>query len=99
MLSSAGIVPGLDAQSFTGDHVATALCHFGTVLVFSWRCGSRHSLCAHLSSTATLLVQSQDLPTSIVDGAHQRRGRTEDCANPREQVLSRGDLIQLNRAK
>jgi uncharacterized protein involved in exopolysaccharide biosynthesis len=45
-------------------------------------------------STATLLVQSQDLPTSIVDaptnGAVEQR-----IARIREQVLSRGDLIQL----
>ena len=45
-------------------------------------------------STATLLVQSQDLPTSIVaapaTGAIEQR-----IARIREQVLSRGDLIQL----
>jgi uncharacterized protein involved in exopolysaccharide biosynthesis len=45
-------------------------------------------------SSATLLVQSQDLPTSIVDaptnGAVEQR-----IARIREQVLSRGDLIQL----
>src|SRR3982751_5449255 len=45
-------------------------------------------------STATLLVQSQDLPTSIVDaptnGAVEQR-----IARIRQQVLSRGDLIQL----
>jgi uncharacterized protein involved in exopolysaccharide biosynthesis len=45
-------------------------------------------------STATLLVQSQDLPTTIVDapasGAIEQR-----IARIREQVLSRGDLIQL----
>lgn len=45
-------------------------------------------------STATLLVQSQDLPTSLVDapvgGAIDQR-----IARIREQVLSRGDLIQL----
>ena len=44
-------------------------------------------------STATLLVQSQDLPTTIVDaptnGAIEQR-----IARIREQVLSRGDLIQ-----
>src|SRR5579864_1095818 len=44
-------------------------------------------------STATLLVQSQDLPTSVVDspasGAVEQR-----IARIREQVLSRGDLIQ-----
>ena len=45
-------------------------------------------------STATLLVQSQDLPTTIVDaptnGAIEQR-----IARIREQVLSRGDLVQL----
>jgi succinoglycan biosynthesis transport protein ExoP len=45
-------------------------------------------------SNATLLVQAQDLPTSVVDaptsGAVEQR-----IARIREQVLSRGDLIQL----
>jgi uncharacterized protein involved in exopolysaccharide biosynthesis len=45
-------------------------------------------------STATLLVQSQDLPSTLVDsptnGAVEQR-----IARIREQVLSRGDLIQL----
>ena len=45
-------------------------------------------------STATLLVQSQDLPTNLVEsptnGAVEQR-----IARIREQVLSRGDLIQL----
>jgi uncharacterized protein involved in exopolysaccharide biosynthesis len=45
-------------------------------------------------STATLLVQSQDLPTTLVNaptsGAVEQR-----IARIREQVLSRGDLIQL----
>jgi uncharacterized protein involved in exopolysaccharide biosynthesis len=45
-------------------------------------------------STATLLVQSQDLPTTLVDsptnGAVEQR-----IARIREQVLSRGDLIEL----
>jgi succinoglycan biosynthesis transport protein ExoP len=45
-------------------------------------------------STATLLVQAQDLPKSIVDapidGAVEQR-----IARIREQVLSRGDLIEL----
>jgi uncharacterized protein involved in exopolysaccharide biosynthesis len=45
-------------------------------------------------STATLLVQAQDLPTTVVDspatGAVEQR-----IARIREQVLSRGDLIQL----
>ena len=58
----------------------------GTVLAFS--------LPRTYRSTATLLVQSQDLPTSIVDapatGAVEQR-----IARIREQVLSRGDLIEL----
>src|SRR4051794_30273849 len=45
-------------------------------------------------STATLLVQSQDLPTTLVEapssGAVEQR-----IARIREQVLSRGDLVQL----
>lgn len=45
-------------------------------------------------STATLLVQAQDLPTSLVDspttGAVEQR-----IARIREQVLARGDLIPL----
>src|SRR6476660_4204251 len=45
-------------------------------------------------SSATLLVQSQDLPSSLVEapttGAIEQR-----IARIREQVLSRGDLIQL----
>lgn len=45
-------------------------------------------------STATLLVEAQDLPTSLVDsptsGAVEQR-----IARIREQVLARGDLIQL----
>src|SRR6476661_2906996 len=45
-------------------------------------------------STATLLVQSQDLPSTLVEaptsGAIEQR-----IARIREQVLSRGDLIQL----
>lgn len=45
-------------------------------------------------STATLLVQSQDLPTTVVEspttGAMEQR-----IARIRQQVLSRGDLIQL----
>src|SRR5579872_6668206 len=45
-------------------------------------------------STATLLVDSQDLPTAVADapaaGAIEQR-----IARIREQVLSRGDLVQL----
>src|SRR4051794_39070513 len=45
-------------------------------------------------STATLLVQSQDIPTTIVD-APVTGGVEQRIARIREQVLSRGDLIQL----
>src|SRR4051794_21501945 len=45
-------------------------------------------------STATLLVQSQDLPTSVVD-APEAGAVEQRIARIREQVLSRGDLIQL----
>ena len=58
----------------------------GAVLAFS--------LPTTYRSKATLLVQSQDLPTTIVEapvtGAVEQR-----VARIREQVLSRGDLIQL----
>ena len=45
-------------------------------------------------STATLLVQSQDLPTSIVDSP-TTSAVDQRIARIRQQVLSRGDLIQL----
>jgi uncharacterized protein involved in exopolysaccharide biosynthesis len=45
-------------------------------------------------STATLLVQSQDLPTTMVDSP-TNGGVEQRIARIREQVLSRGDLIQL----
>ncbi len=45
-------------------------------------------------STATLLVQSQDLPTTIVDSP-TTGGVEQRIARIREQVLSRGDLVQL----
>jgi len=45
-------------------------------------------------STATLLVQSQDLPTSIVESP-TNSAVEQRIARIREQVLSRGDLIQL----
>ncbi|MFL6725284.1 MAG: GumC family protein [Sphingomicrobium sp.] len=45
-------------------------------------------------STATLLVQSQDLPTTIVDSP-TTSAVEQRIARIREQVLSRGDLIQL----
>src|SRR6476659_3688355 len=45
-------------------------------------------------STATLLVQSQDLPTTLVDSPTSSAVE-QRVARIREQVLSRGDLIQL----
>src|SRR6476659_9572348 len=45
-------------------------------------------------STATLLVQSQDLPTTMVDSP-TTAAVEQRIARIREQVLSRGDLIQL----
>jgi polysaccharide biosynthesis transport protein len=45
-------------------------------------------------STATLMVQSQDLPTSMVDSP-ATGGVEQRIARIRQQVLSRGDLIQL----
>ena len=55
----------------------------------------RHSSCpGRIGPAATLLVQSQDLPSSLVEapttGAIEQR-----IARICEQVLSRGDLIQL----
>jgi uncharacterized protein involved in exopolysaccharide biosynthesis len=53
-----------------------------------------YSLPTMYRSTATMLVESQDLPTNIVDapGVGQIGQR---IAKIREQVLSRGDLISL----
>ena len=65
-------------------------------LIVALSLGLRWRFCCPTTyrSTATLLVQSQDLPTTIVDapvtGAVDQR-----VARIRQQVLSRGDLIQL----
>src|SRR6478672_6678149 len=45
-------------------------------------------------SAATLLVQSQDLPTTLVE-APTNGAIDQRVARIRQQVLSRGDLIQL----
>ena len=45
-------------------------------------------------STATLLVQSQELPSTIVESP-VTSAVEQRVARIREQVLSRGDLIQL----
>src|SRR5436305_1393107 len=64
------------------------------ILMLALGIGAAFALPRTYRSTATLLVQSQDLPTSLVDsptnGAVEQR-----IARIREQVLSRGDLIQL----
>ena len=64
------------------------------LLMLALGVGAAFGLPRTYRSTATLLVQSQDLPTTLVDspanGAVEQR-----IARIREQVLSRGDLIQL----
>ena len=64
------------------------------LLMLALGVGAAFGLPRTYRSTATLLVQSQDLPTALVDspanGAVEQR-----IARIREQVLSRGDLIQL----
>ena len=64
------------------------------VLLFVAGVVTAYSLPTMYRSTATLLVESQDLPTNIVDapGTGQIEQR---IAKIREQVLSRGDLISL----
>ena len=64
------------------------------VLLFVAGVVTAYSLPTMYRSTATMLVESQDLPTSIVDapGVGQIEQR---IAKIREQVLSRGDLISL----
>lgn len=64
------------------------------VLLFIAGVVTAYSLPTMYRSTATMLVESQDLPTNIVDapGTGQIEQR---IAKIREQVLSRGDLISL----
>ncbi len=64
------------------------------VLLFLAGIVTAYSLPTMYRSTATMLVESQDLPTNIVDapGVGQIEQR---IAKIREQVLSRGDLISL----
>ena len=65
-----------------------------TLLLFIAGVVAAYMLPTIYRSTATLLVQSQDLPTSIVDapssGVIEQR-----IAKIRERVLSRGDLVAL----
>ena len=69
------------------------LACFLALLLVGDGCGIR-SCRGPIGRRATLLVQSQDLPTTLVEapttGAIEQR-----IARIREQVLSRGDLIQL----
>ena len=91
-----------------GPHPAWLVNHLPVILwerrYYVLGCLSDYSLLAGIiaafalprtyRSRATLLVQSQDLPTSIV--AAPATGAVEQrIARIREQVLSRGDLIQL----
>ena len=64
------------------------------VLLFLAGIVTAYSLPTMYRSSATMLVESQDLPTNIVDapGVGQIEQR---IAKIREQVLSRGDLISL----
>lgn len=64
------------------------------VLLFVIGLVTAYTLPTLYRSTATLLVESQDLPTDIVEAPGT--GRIEErIAKIREQVLSRGDLISL----
>lgn len=65
-----------------------------TLLLFIAGLATAYLLPTIYRSTATLLVQSQDLPNSIVDAP--REGVIEQrIAKIRERVLSRGDLVTL----
>ena len=82
------------------NHLPTILWHrryyliISFLLIFSSGIITAYSLPTTYRSAATLLVQAQDLPTSLVDapavGAVDQR-----IARIREQVLSRGDLISI----
>ena len=82
------------------NHLPTILWHrryyviIPAVLLFVAGIVTAYSLPTMYRSTATMLVESQDLPTNIVDapGVGQIEQR---IAKIREQVLSRGDLISL----
>jgi polysaccharide biosynthesis transport protein len=82
------------------NHLPTILWHrrlyviIPAVLLFVAGVVTAYSLPTLYRSTATMLVESQDLPTDIVQapgtGEIEKR-----IAQIREQVLSRGDLISL----
>jgi succinoglycan biosynthesis transport protein ExoP len=82
------------------NHMPTILWHrrlyviIPAVLVFAVGLVTAYTLPTLYRSTATMLVESQDLPTEIVEAPGT--GRIEErIAKIREQVLSRGDLISL----
>ena len=82
------------------NHMPTILWHrrlyviIPAVLLFAVGLVTAYTLPTLYRSTATMLVESQDLPTEIVEAPGT--GRIEErIAKIREQVLSRGDLISL----
>ena len=82
------------------NHLPTILWHrrlyviIPAVLLFVAGLVTAYSLPTLYRSTATMLVESQDLPTDIVQAPGT--GEIEQrIAKIREQVLSRGDLISL----
>ena len=82
------------------NHMPTILWHrrlyviIPAVLVFAIGLVTAYTLPTLYRSSATMLVESQDLPTEIVEAPGT--GRIEErIAKIREQVLSRGDLISL----
>jgi uncharacterized protein involved in exopolysaccharide biosynthesis len=82
------------------NHMPTILWHrrlyviIPAVLLFAIGLITAYTLPTLYRSTATMLVESQDLPTEIVEAPGT--GRIEErIAKIREQVLSRGDLISL----
>jgi polysaccharide biosynthesis transport protein len=82
------------------NHLPTILWHrrlyvfVPAVLLFAAGLATAYSLPTLYRSTATMLVESQDLPTDIVQAPGT--GEIEQrIAKIREQVLSRGDLISL----
>ena len=82
------------------NHMPTILWHrrlyviIPAVLLFAVGLVTAYTLPTLYRSSATMLVESQDLPTEIVEAPGT--GRIEErIAKIREQVLSRGDLISL----
>ena len=82
------------------NHMPTILWHrrlyviIPAVLIFAVGLVTAYTLPTLYRSTATMLVESQDLSTEIVEAPGT--GRIEErIAKIREQVLSRGDLISL----